>query len=116
MHANPPNSRTTQLFAKVKRWAGSNTAPPSSCSHQRAECYAKQFSQAEHFASAKLLCGCRTRMTWRFVFGAHPATRGGRARFRADLRRHKPKRLRRSAERMAEATLAAWKEWKSQTT
>lgn len=45
----------------------------------------------------------------------HLGTRGARARIRADLRRHKPKWLRQSAERMAEATLADWKEWKRKT-
>ena len=42
----------------------------------------------------------------------HLGTRGASARIRADLRRHKPKWLRQSAETMAEATLADWKEWK----
>ena len=42
----------------------------------------------------------------------HLGTRGASARIRADLRRHKPKWLRQSAETMAEATLADWKQWK----
>jgi uncharacterized protein (DUF2252 family) len=45
----------------------------------------------------------------------HLGTRGASARIRTDLRRHKPKWLRRSAETMAEATLADWKEWKRKT-
>jgi len=45
----------------------------------------------------------------------HLGTRGASARIRADLRRHKPKWLRRAAERMGEATLADWKEWKRET-
>ena len=49
------------------------------------------------------------------VANIHLGTRGARARIRADLRRHKPKWLRQSAERMAEATLADWKEWKRKT-
>jgi len=42
----------------------------------------------------------------------HLGTRGASARIGADLCRHKPKWLRQSAETMAEATLADWKEWK----
>ena len=45
----------------------------------------------------------------------HLGTRGASARIRTDLRRHKPKWLRQSAETMAEATLADWKEWKRKT-
>jgi uncharacterized protein (DUF2252 family) len=46
----------------------------------------------------------------------HLGTRGASARIRTDLRRHKPKWLRQSAETMAEATAADWKEWKRETT
>jgi len=46
----------------------------------------------------------------------HLGTRGAKARIQADLRRRKPKWLRESAERMAAATLADWKEWKRKTT
>jgi hypothetical protein len=42
----------------------------------------------------------------------HLGTRDASTRIRADLRGHKPKWLRQSAETMAEATLADWKEWK----
>jgi uncharacterized protein (DUF2252 family) len=42
----------------------------------------------------------------------HLGTRGASARIQADLRRRKPKWLRQSAEKMAEATLADWREWK----
>ena len=42
----------------------------------------------------------------------HLGTRGASARIRADLRSHKLKWLRQSAEAMAEATVADWKEWK----
>jgi hypothetical protein len=45
----------------------------------------------------------------------HLGTRGARARIRADLPRRKPKWVRQSAETMAEATLADWKEWKRKT-
>jgi uncharacterized protein (DUF2252 family) len=41
----------------------------------------------------------------------HLGTRGASARVRTDLRRHKPKWLRESAEAMADATLTDWKEW-----
>ena len=46
----------------------------------------------------------------------HLGSRGANARIRSDLRRRKPKWLRQSAETMAEATLADWKEWKRKTT
>jgi uncharacterized protein (DUF2252 family) len=49
------------------------------------------------------------------VANVHLGTRGASPRIRADLRRHKPKWLRQSAERMTEATLADWKEWKRYT-
>jgi uncharacterized protein (DUF2252 family) len=42
----------------------------------------------------------------------HLGTRGARARIQTDFHRRKPKWLRQSAETMAEATLADWKEWK----
>jgi uncharacterized protein (DUF2252 family) len=42
----------------------------------------------------------------------HLGTGGARTRIQADLHRRKPKWLRQSAENMAEATLADWKEWK----
>ena len=42
----------------------------------------------------------------------HLGTRGASARIQADLHRRKPKWLRQSAENMAKATLADWKEWK----
>jgi len=45
----------------------------------------------------------------------HLGTRGARARIRADLHRRKPKWLQQSAEKMAEAMLADWKEWKRKT-
>jgi uncharacterized protein (DUF2252 family) len=45
----------------------------------------------------------------------HLGTGGASARIQADLRRHKPKWLRQSADTMAEATLADWKEWKRST-
>ena len=45
----------------------------------------------------------------------HLGTRGASARIRADLRSHKLKWLRQSAEAMAEATVADWKEWKRKT-
>ena len=45
----------------------------------------------------------------------HLGTRSASTRIRADLRRHKPKWLRQSAEMMTEATLADWKEWKRKT-
>jgi uncharacterized protein (DUF2252 family) len=49
------------------------------------------------------------------VANVHLGTRGASARIRANLRRHKPKWLRQSAETMAQATLADWKEWKRRT-
>jgi len=45
----------------------------------------------------------------------HLGTRGASARIQADLHRRKPRWLRQSAEAMAEATLADWKEWKRKT-
>jgi uncharacterized protein (DUF2252 family) len=42
----------------------------------------------------------------------HLGTHGVVARILPDLRRHKPKWLRQSAEAMAEATLADWQEWR----
>jgi uncharacterized protein (DUF2252 family) len=45
----------------------------------------------------------------------HLGTRDAIPRIRADLRGHKRKWLRQSAETMAEATLADWKEWKRET-
>jgi hypothetical protein len=39
-------------------------------------------------------------------------SRGAKARIQADLHRRKPKWLHQSAEKMAEATLTDWKEWK----
>ena len=58
------------------------------------------------------------RLLWTMGYelaNVHLGTRGARERIRADLRRHKPKWLRQSAETMAEATLADWKEWKRNT-
>lgn len=51
----------------------------------------------------------------RELANVHLGTPGARARIRADLRRHKLKWLRQSAETMTEATLADWKEWKRNT-
>jgi hypothetical protein len=45
----------------------------------------------------------------------HLGSRGASARIQADLHRRKPKWLRQSAEKMAEATLADWNEWKRKT-
>jgi hypothetical protein len=42
----------------------------------------------------------------------HLGNRGASVRIQVDLHRRKPKWLRQSAETMAEATLAEWKEWK----
>jgi hypothetical protein len=42
----------------------------------------------------------------------HLGTPDASARIQADLHGRKPKWLRQSAENMAEATLADWKEWK----
>jgi len=46
----------------------------------------------------------------------HLGTRGARSRIQLDLNRYKPKWLRQSAEKMAEATLVDWKEWKRRAT
>jgi hypothetical protein len=59
------------------------------------------------------------RLLWMMGYelaNVHLGTRGARARIRADLSRHKSRWLRQAANRMAEATLADWKEWKQRTT
>ena len=56
------------------------------------------------------------RLVWTMGYelaNVHLGTRGASARIGTDLRRHKSKWLRQSAETMAEATLADWKEWKT---
>jgi uncharacterized protein (DUF2252 family) len=58
------------------------------------------------------------KLLWKMGYelaNVHLGTHGARTRIRADLHRHKPKWLRQSAETMAEATLADWKEWKRKT-
>jgi hypothetical protein len=55
------------------------------------------------------------RMMGHGLANVHLGTRGARVRIQADLHRRKPKWLRQSVEKMAEATLADWNEWKRKT-
>ena len=58
------------------------------------------------------------KLLWTMGFelaNVHLGTHGASARIQTDLNRRKPKWLRQSAETMAEATLADWKEWKRKT-
>jgi hypothetical protein len=55
------------------------------------------------------------KLLWKMGYelaNVHLGTRRASARIRTDLHRRKPKWLRQSVEKMAEATLADWKEWK----